>query len=184
MKRVLIAAAVIVVVGICIKVGTNLPAVRQDPLATSAPAPAPATPAPKAIPAAGTESVERDATLVFQRAFWRRPGPDVRILGGERREWADGAAGLQKWAWFTALEAKPEFRQWLIEQNPFELSRADAPVDPARYGALPTWFPAAARWSDLTTYRTRGGGMVVFLDEKSGRIYAADFGSGFAAPAR
>lgn len=37
-----------------------------------------------------------DPVAVFQRAFWKRPAADDKILHAERREWS-GADGVQKW---------------------------------------------------------------------------------------
>jgi hypothetical protein len=108
----------------------------------------------------------------------------VRILEGERREWTDQGSAVQKWQWFVALQTTPEFRQWLLEQNPFELARAEMPVDVASTAAPPSWFPSAQGRSELTTYRARGGGLTVFLHPKSGRLFATDAGAGFAAAVR
>jgi hypothetical protein len=128
---------------------------------------------------------ERDAAAVFQRAFWRRPGPDVRILEGERREWIDGKSAVQKWQWFVALQTTPEFRRWLLEENPFELARTDAaPADMAPTEPAPKWFPAATARAEMTAYRARGSGFTIFLNAKSGRLFATDAGSGFAAAVR
>ena len=108
----------------------------------------------------------------------------MKILHAERRDWADEKAAVQKWQWFIALDAQPEFRRWLIETNPFELSRAEAPVTAAQVNAPPEWFPPLPALGAMTTYRIRGGGFLVFVDGATSRIYATDAGGGFAAPSR
>jgi hypothetical protein len=153
-----------------------------------APTPASAPPASSTATATETSSAsgvktERDPAVVFQRAFWRRPGADVRIVDGERREWSEQGT-VQKWQWCLALETTPDFRRWLFEQNPFELAISREPVDAARFTALPAWFPVPAELAKLTTYRVRGSGLTVLLEAKSGRVFALDTGGGFAAAVR
>ena len=164
--------------------------IPRSPAPVNSSSPALASMTAAAAPAVGGETgnasgvtTERDPAIVFQRAFWRRPGSDVRILGGERREWNERGA-VQKWQWCLALDTTPEFRRWLLEQNPFELALSRGPVDTGRFDALPAWFPAAAELSRLTTYRVRGSGLTVLLEAKSGRVFALDTGGGFAAAVR
>lgn len=150
-------------------------------------APGPAVP-PKvaSAPAKGDKSavtlaVEPDKTQVFQRAFWRRPGSGDRILHAERKEWSD-ATGVQKWQWFIVVDPSPEFRRWLIEDNPFELAALASGGEEVAVENAPKWFPGLDARAALAQYRNRGGRMIVLLDRKSGRIFATDGGSGFAAP--
>lgn len=160
----------------------SAPTAGGKPPSLPAPTPQSAQAVAKQEPGAVTLRTETNVETVFQRAFWRRPGPDVRILNGERREWADGN-NVQQWQWFLAVQSTPEFRRWLLEQNPFELVRAEQPVEPARLEKpAPAWFPEAAARAQMTQYRAPGGKFTVYLDAKSGRLFATDAGAGFAAP--
>ena len=134
--------------------------------------------------AEGSISVERDAAAVFRRAFWRRPGAGDRVLHGERRDWSDASAAVQKWAWFVAVAPSPELRRWLLEENPFDLVRAAPDGAAVPLEQPPSWFPAPGALAAMTQYRNRGGRLVVFLDDKTGRIFATDAGAGFAAAIR
>ena len=148
----------------------------------SLPAPHSNVPAVLREPGPVTLQTERDAEAVFQRAFWRRPGPDVRILDGERRDWADGD-NVRQWQWFLAVQTTPEFRQWLLEQNPFEVVRAETPLEPARTEQpAPAWFPETAARTRMTQYRKPGAQLALYLEPVSGRRFATDAGAGFAAP--
>ncbi len=140
-----------------------------------------ATPPAPGDKSAVTLAVEPDKTQVFQRAFWRRPTAGDRILHAERREWSD-AAGVQKWQWFIVVDPSPEFRRWLIEENPFELAALAPGVEEVVVENAPKWFPGLEARAALAQYRNRGGRLIVLLDRKSGRLYATDGGSGFAAP--
>jgi hypothetical protein len=145
--------------------------------------------APKApaVPAGATQpglNTATDQVAVFQRAFWRRPDATVRILNAERREWADEKTAVQKWQWFIALETQPAFRRWLLEENPFGLTRTAAEARVPEFSGPPAWFPAPSVLGTLVAYRVPGAGLQVFLDTDSGRLYATDAGAGFAASVR
>ncbi|MFT5191293.1 MAG: hypothetical protein ACI9DF_006049 [Verrucomicrobiales bacterium] len=47
------------------------------------------------------------AIEVFQRAFWKRPTSEDKILHAERREWT-GDDGQLQWHWFLVVELSPE----------------------------------------------------------------------------
>lgn len=191
MQRVLVPLAVIVVLAGTIWLATYSPAPTPAPGAApagktpaAAPAPTKAPGAKSETPAAPTGPVVRTETqpdVVFQRAFWRRADATVRIRHAERREWVEGGTNVQRWEWFVALEAKPDFRRWLLEQNPFELTRKPLPETLALTGA-PQWFPTRDRLAQLTTYANHEGRFIVCLDEATGRIFATDRGGGFNAP--
>lgn len=195
MKRSLaitLGCLVLVGVGVAIKLAgdrpasaPNVPAAPARPDAGAAPvkqAPAGQAPAAKPEP---TVKLEKDAAAVFQRAFWRRPGPGDKVLHGERRDWMDASAAVQKWQWFVAVTPSPEFRRWLIEDNPFELTSVKTPAEaPLPPEGAPAWFPAKAELDGFTQYRVRGGRFTVYLDTKANRIFATDSGAGFAAATR
>ena len=133
---------------------------------------------------ANTLAVEQDKAQVFQRAFWRRPGAGDKILHAERRDWTDAGAAVQKWQWFVAVAPSPEFRRWLLEDNPFELATVAAGAAVPEVENPPAWFPPKEALMGMKQYRNRGGYFVVFHDPQSGRIFAADAGAGFAAAVR
>ena len=123
---------------------------------------------------------ERDGALVFQRAFWRRPAAGDRVLHGERTEWLDAGGAVRRWQWFVAVAPSPEFLRWLLEENPFELTRAAGVTTATPGESPPPWFPAVAALQGLARYRRQGGQLEVFHDAASNRIYARDAGAGFA----
>jgi hypothetical protein len=180
MTRFIICAMLLAIAALGSKVGLNGGAASPPPDSTAAGKP----PLHESPIAAAQPAVSRDPVTVFQRAFWRRPDATVRILEGERREWTDGTSAIQKWQWFLAVQTTAEFRRWLLEENPFELIRTDASFDPANLESPPNWFPSSNAQAELTAYRAHGGRFTLFLHAKSGRLFAADSGSGFAADIR
>lgn len=152
---------------------TTAPSPRAEPSSPSLPTPR--------VERSG-DYVEHDPAIVFQRAFWRYLGPDVQVLEAERRESVDPATQLGRWQWFIALQTTPEFRGWLLEQNPFELVRANNLDTFAE--TPPAWFPTADASAAFTLYRNPEGRLHLLLDAATGRIYATDSGGGFAAPQR
>lgn len=127
-------------------------------------------------------AVETQGVEVFQRAFWRRPSPEDRILHAERIQWSASAGGVRKWQWFLAVEPGPALLKWLRETNPFSLQQTTT-YEAARDSGQtqrPAWFPATAGapWEIQ-----RGGTMTLLFDLKSNRLYATDAGHGFTRPA-
>ncbi len=161
----------------------------RDAAPDPAPAAAPVAPpqgagAPAAaVPAGPVAKTQRDPVAVFQRAFWRRPAADDRIVHAERVEWVEGAERVDRWAWFIVVEPGDGFRAWLLQENPFSLAPVAGGV-PARGAGTPAWFPSDADLARCTQYRARGGGLTVYVDPDRNRFYATDSGRGFAAPAR
>lgn len=152
---------------------------RRDPAAGAAASPVTALPPPK--PDAHGLALERDHAAVFQRAFWRRPASDDRILHAERRDWLDAASGVEKWQWFIAVQPSAAFREWLIKDNPFELVAVAPDAAPVDISSPPAWFPPAAELARFARYRNREGRYLVFHDVTTHRLYATDAGGGFAA---
>ncbi len=127
---------------------------------------------PQPVPAPPTTTVS-DPVEVFQRAFWKRPTANDKILHAERREWA-GQNGLRKWNWFVALEPSPELLTYLRIDNAFNLipSTTVPPIDQP-----PAWFvinPAA-----VEILRAPNGGMCLFFSKTGNLRYATDAGGGF-----
>ena len=122
--------------------------------------------------------VNDDPAAIFQKAFWRRPHPDDRIVHAERREWLDTDGNILRWQWFLLVEPSEPTLDWLAS-NPFLLSPAAAKILlPTGPTAPPEWFPAQfspdAALSDAT------GQHVLALSPNGTRLYATDSGNGFA----
>jgi hypothetical protein len=149
--------------------------------AAASTAPAGTVIAPPAKPDANGLALERDNTAVFQRAFWRRPASDDRILHAERRDWMDASSGVEKWQWFIAVQPSAAFREWLIKDNPFELVAVAPAEAPAEISSPPAWFPPAAELARFARYRNREGRYLVYHDVTTNRLCATDAGGGFAA---
>jgi hypothetical protein len=133
-----------------------------------------------AKPDANGLALERDHAAVFQRAFWRRPASEDKILQAERRDWLDASSGVQKWQWYIAVQPGAAFRDWLLKDNPFELVVVAPGTELAPLSSPPAWFPAAGELAGLSRYRNREGRYFVFHDLANNRLYATDAGGGFA----
>lgn len=114
-----------------------------------------------------------DPAAVFEKAFWKRPTADDKILHAERREWADGA-GVQKWQWFIAVKPSPELVRHLIADNAFSLTRTGW-REPA--AERPGWFPESA--DDHEVFASASGTFTLLRDRNTGLLYATDSGGGF-----
>lgn len=117
-----------------------------------------------------------DPTLVFQKAFWRRPASDDQILHAERREWST-ADGVQKWQWFIAVSPGPQLLEHLAT-NPFSLTTAPAA---GKIEKPPAWFPKPS--ADFQIQQNAEGRFILMLSADHKQLYATDSGSGFAPPA-
>lgn len=143
------------------------------PQSEAPPAPPPAT---STATADGMNlATATDPTLVFQRAFWRRPASDDQILHAERREWStDG--GVQKWQWFIAVSPSSQLLDYL-ETNPFSLLATRSASIPDQ---SPEWFPRPS--SDFNIHQNAEGRFILMLSADQKHLYASDSGSGFSAP--
>ena len=142
---------------------------------------------PESVPSKGSPNsvqLEQNKAVVFQRAFWRRPEKGDRIIAAERRDWLDETSAVQKWQWFVTVDPSPGFRRWLLDDNPFEVTAVVAGTPPPALENTPPWFPARSELAAYLQYRTRGSRLAIFLDPKSGQLFAADSGAGFAAALR
>lgn len=112
-------------------------------------------------------------TEVFQKAFWKRPTAEDKILHAERREWSD-ADGVRKWQWFIAVQPSPELVKHLIEANAFNLVSGKALPD--IHGA-PDWFVAPS--GKFEVFSAPSGSMCVLFNRTENHLYATDTGGGF-----
>ena len=125
--------------------------------------------------------LQGDPTEVFQRAFWRRPSAEDQIVNAERRHWLgrETEDGVEKWQWFIEVKPGPEFTDWLLRENPFDLELVSAENVRTELTTPPDWMPGARELVRFTHYRKRGGNFHVFYDPTQRRIYATDQGGGF-----
>jgi hypothetical protein len=114
-----------------------------------------------------------DPTLVFQKAFWKRPGEQDRILQAERREWRENGE-ITHWQWFIELEPSPAIVSYLKEQNAFGLARTKTANIPK---GAPKWFSNKTEGTQIL--QAPGGTMqLIFLPENQ-KLYATGSGKGF-----
>lgn len=125
---------------------------------------APATPPPTHTSA--------DGTGIFQKAFWKRPSADDRILHAERREWKD-ASGVQQWAWFLIVEPSAALVKHLRDDNAFHLSPKTGVPLPEK---APTWFTLADGSPRLVSPT---GQMQVSFSADGKTLHACAHGLGF-----
>jgi hypothetical protein len=117
-----------------------------------------------------------DPVQVFQKALWRQPASDDKILHAERREWSTPADGVRQWRWFLAVKPGPALRQWLAT-NPFFLSGTNSPAVLASASA---WFPKATK--EFIIQEKSDGRLMLMWSADGQMLYASDSGHGFAAP--
>lgn len=132
-------------------------------------------PQPPAAPRPGPPPTKTltDPAAIFNKAFWRQPSGEDRIIHAERNEWSD-AEGLTRWEWFIGVKASPELLRYLREENAFGLSPAPAAVLPEGRPAWFTFDPAA-----VTVMASRRGKLQLIFDNGSNQLFASDSGNGF-----
>ena len=121
-----------------------------------------------------------DPQDIFQRAFWRRPTPDDRILHAERREWVSEEDGVRRWQWFLAVKPGTALKQWLLEDNAFGLDKVAGATPLAGFTQLPSWFPTQGGLAKCEVRQAAGSKMTLLFDSKKNVFYATDAGHGFA----
>jgi hypothetical protein len=118
-----------------------------------------------------------DKTEVFQKAFWKRPGPLDEIMHAERREWL-GDAGVSRWQWFLVVRPSPELLRHVKEDNVFSLRAVPGIAVPSQ---APEWFPTV--FENATCFQSASGSMKLVFSNHDEWIYATDEGGGFQAGA-
>jgi hypothetical protein len=160
MKRLIILLAALILAFI----GWHLASPQADQTDLSGLSDGPKQPSPT--------STVTDPAVVFQKAFWKRPTPEDRILHAERREWQD-KDGLSKWQWFIAVKPSPALVDHLISDNAFMLTprsgRREHADDP------PKWFPTEAP----QTFANPNGTFQILWYKEQNLLHATDSGSGF-----
>lgn len=130
------------------------------------PDPIPVANADSASPADASAIAEANAE-VFRRIFWRQPGEADQIIQSSRRERATGEGEPVQWDWFLAVDPSVAFVDYLIQENPFELTLWDDQIDLAD---TPDWFPKSP--SGYAVHRSLSGEMTVLVNAENQRIYA------------
>ncbi|MGA0853951.1 MAG: hypothetical protein ACO3RK_03955 [Luteolibacter sp.] len=125
-------------------------------------------------------STSRDREEIFKKAFWRRPGPDDKVLQAERHEWSDDE-GVNRWQWFLLVNASPDLITYLRERNVFGLqtvnSRQAAFKNPKTI-ATPNWFRFNSE--EVDTLESLHGEMKLMFSKTSNTLYATSSGRGFS----
>lgn len=142
---------------------------RSEPSQTTPPL-APVLPDGK-IELAGKPVVSNDPVIVFQKAFWKRPGTADRILNAERREWSD-RHGVTRWQWFLEITPSPELIRYLREENAFGLNLIPAADIPQN---APEWF---IRDTTATSILANAGGMRLIFTKGDAKLFATSNGGG------
>lgn len=145
--------------------------IRKEP---DKPAPSTAKPPPPEILWRGNppDQIQRDATEIFKKAFWKRPSPEDQILHAERHEWRD-ETGVTRWQWFLVVDPSPALIHRLRDENVFSLI-------PGEFQAVdehPHWF--RFNTENTTTLRSNKAGLQLTFDETCSRLYACSAGLGF-----
>ena len=122
-----------------------------------------------------------DPTLVFQKAFWRRPDSDDKILHAERREWSEHGKDVRQWQWFLAVQPSPELAEWL-QTNPFSLSPSIEPLKYNEAAPKPDWFPSD--FSGFEILKAPQSRLVLIFSAEKNLLFAMDSGAGFTPPTR
>ncbi len=117
---------------------------------------------------------------VFQRAFWRRPTADDRILHAERREWVSEEDCVRRWQWFLAVEPGAALDQWLRKENPFGLAKVTSAAPFDGFAQSPSWFPTEGELTRCEIHRAAGNRMTLIFEPAKKVLYATDAGHGFA----
>ncbi len=104
--------------------------------------------------------------IVFQKAFWRRPGPQDEILHAERCEQQDGS-----WQWFIQVRPSPALVKHLITENAFGLNSKASAVN---INDAPAWFPVLKQAQCSPTSH-----FCLHFDREANLLTATDSGGGF-----
>ena len=122
-----------------------------------------------------------DPTLVFQKAFWRRPDSADKILHAERREWSQQGKDVREWQWFLAVKPSPNLAEWL-KTNPFSLPVFNDLYKYEGSAPKPDWFPND--FAGFEIHKAPQGRFVLLFSAEKNLLYAIDSGAGFAPPTR
>ena len=122
-----------------------------------------------------------DPTLVFQKAFWRRPDSADKILHAERREWCEQGKDVREWQWFLAVNPSPNLAEWL-KTNPFSLPVFNDLYKYEGSAPKPDWFPND--FAGFEIHKAPQGRFVLLFSAEKNLLYAMDSGAGFAPPTR
>lgn len=127
-----------------------------------------------------TLRITTDPGIVFQRAFWRRPGVEDKVLHAERLEWTNASGEVVKWQWFVVVESGAATQNWLAE-NPFGLRPDSGEVYSSDEAYRPEWFPAPTELREHHVLTSTNGRHKLATSKDGKRLYGTDSGFGFAS---
>lgn len=110
---------------------------------------------------------------IFQKAFWKRPNANDKILHAERREWSDGE-GIMQWQWFLVVAPSSELVLHLRVKNAFGLVASSARMD---LSDVPDWFSFDRSQVDLL--QAPRGNLRLAFSKTENLLFATDMGGGF-----
>jgi hypothetical protein len=168
--RILLAAAAVALLAAGYYLLAPAPPPHEAPMVTTAPPPEENV----------TLRTNDDPQEVFQRAFWRRPTAEDRILHAERREWVSEEDGVRRWQWFLAVQPGAALDQWLREDNAFGLAKVASGTSIEDFPQAPSWFPKPNEIAGCEIHQTAGKKMTLIFDPAKKVLYATDAGHGFA----
>ena len=125
------------------------------------------------LPAALPTTTNTNSTEVFQKAFWKRPTAEDKILHAERREWAD-SHGIRQWQWFIEVQPSAALVKHLRDDNAFNLVPAS---NRAKIEQAPAWFIAGDENADVR--QAPHGNLCLIFNTKTNTLLATDAGDGF-----
>ena len=124
---------------------------------------------PPQPPIVETAEIANENAEVFRRIFWRQPTPEDRILRSERRELEVEAGGPVRWDWFLSVDPSVVFADYLLEENPFQLSLGTSVID---FQQTPDWFPTSS--AGFEVHQNQTGEMTVLYHPETRRIYVCN----------
>ena len=131
--------------------------------------------APVAEPGPAPDAISVDPAEVFQRAFWKRPSAEDRILHAERREWGEEGR-VTRWQWFLEVEPSPALLGYLRDENAFRMTKQQEAKVPSH---APSWFTRDTQ--GMQVMASRDGIMQVIFTDGDKKLYAIASGGGFQA---
>ena len=121
---------------------------------------------PQERPILENAEIANENAEVFRRIFWRQPTPEDRILQSERRELEVEEGGSVRWDWFLSVDPSVGLADYLLIENPFQLSLGTSVID---FQQAPEWFPRTS--AGFEVHQNQTGEMTVLHHPETRRIY-------------
>ena len=120
-----------------------------------------------------------DKSHVFTKAFYLEPPEGTEIHHALLWEFRLLFGVVDQWQWHIELTPSREFREWLIEDNVFELETV---LSASQFNAVedlnpaPDWFQVETDTARFNVYQSGDGRMRLFERISDGRIFMTDYG--------